>query len=183
MTQSTLTPQRILITVAVVFLVGYGIFNSRFMLKGPELAIAGLDSSGEIIRTDVKDFSLKGTVLHSSYITINNRPITVDELGNFNEKLLLSNGVSVIDIYARDKFGKEVRKKVGVVYTGDSPTFAGAYSELALRSKTATSTEDVVPVSKPATEVEVVVEDNTAVMMSIVEDVVATTTDSGGVEE
>jgi hypothetical protein len=128
-------------------LISYGLFNSRFIIKGPEIAIAGLDPSGEVIQTDQKDFSLQGTAVHSSYITINNRPIFVDESGNFNEKLLLSSGVSIIDIYARDKFGKEVRKKIDVVYAGEEVSPDTQPEQIALRTlsenKYTTSTSTV----------------------------------------
>jgi hypothetical protein len=132
MSKNAVTPHRLLLSLAILFLIGYAVFNSRFLLKGPEVSIAGTEKDGEVIKTDSRDFSLQGTASHSSYISINNRPILVDEFGNFNEKLLLSNGVSVIDVYARDKFGKEVRKKIDVVYTGDQATTTDI-EEIALR--------------------------------------------------
>jgi hypothetical protein len=144
MSHPNLTPQKILLTCAICFLCGYGLFNSRFLLKGPEVAVAGLDPSGEVIRTTSRDFSLQGTALHSSFITVNNRPILVDESGNFNEKLLLSSGVSIIDIYARDKFGKEVRKKIDVVYTGEPLVVAAHYQDLVEQAqKTSSTTTEV----------------------------------------
>jgi hypothetical protein len=136
---------RILLSVAVLCLVGYAFFNSRFLLKGPEIVLADVDQSN-IVHTDSKDFSLQGTVKHSSYITLNNRPIMVDEEGNFNEKLLLSNGVSIIDLYARDKFGKETREKIDVVYAGESnATTTEDYATIALRAQETSSSTQAVP--------------------------------------
>jgi hypothetical protein len=99
--------------------VGYTIFNSRFIVQGPEIH---LDQTGDVIKTTDRTLFLTGKILHSSFITINGRPIFIDESGNFNEKLLLSSGVSIIDIYAKDKFGKEVRKKIDVLYEGEMPS-------------------------------------------------------------
>ncbi len=144
MPQNTPTFHRILLFSAITILVGYGLFNSRFLLRGPEIAIAGLDETQNILHTETKDFNLKGTAMHSSFITINNRPISVDESGNFDEKLLLSNGVSIIDVYAKDKFGKEVHKKIDIVYEGeDSPSLTLEQTELALRVSTASSSEEM----------------------------------------
>ena len=143
MSHNTLTPQKIILTIAVFLLISYGLFNSRFIIKGPEIVIAGLDPSGEVIQTAQKDFSLQGTAIHSSYITVNNRPIFVDESGNFNEKLLLSSGVSIIDIYARDKFGKEVRKKIDVVYAGEESSPDTQPEQIALRVVAASSTVEI----------------------------------------
>jgi hypothetical protein len=144
MSHNTLTPKKLLMTLSVLFLIAYGIFNSRFLLAGPEITISGLDSSGKNIRTDSRDFSLQGTATHSAYIAVNNRPISVDEWGNFSEKLLLSNGVSIIDIYARDKFGKEVRKKIDVVYAGENDSTALSALDIATSSITSSSTADAI---------------------------------------
>lgn len=144
MSRESLTPQKIFFTLAIFFLISYTLFNSRFLLKGPEIAIAGLDKTEDTIEAGSKDFSLQGKALHSSFITVNNRPILVDELGNFNEKLLLSNGVSIIDIYARDKFGKEVRKKIDVVYTGEKLASSTEVEQIALRTLSATSSKETV---------------------------------------
>ncbi|MEY4440647.1 MAG: hypothetical protein RLY49_273 [Candidatus Parcubacteria bacterium] len=149
MPSNTITPQKLILSIAILFLISYGLFNSRFILRGPEIAIAGLEEDKEVIETTSKDFSLQGTATHSSYITINNRPILVDEFGNFNEKLLLSNGVSIIDIYARDKFGKEVRKKIDVVYTGeDTSSSTEQIEQIALRTLSASSTKEETEVTE-----------------------------------
>ncbi len=144
MSHNTLTPKKLIISLSILFLIGYGVFNSRFLIKGPEITISGLDETGKSIKTESRDFSLKGTAVHSSYITINDRPISVDQTGNFNEKLLLSNGVSIIDVYARDKFGKEIRKKVDVVYEGEDETYASAFDTIVHASTSSSTSEAVV---------------------------------------
>lgn len=144
MLHNTPTLHKIFLSIAVLSLVGYAFFNSRFLLQGPEIVLADVNSDSNIIHTDTKDFSLKGKVKHSSYITVNNRPIMVDESGNFNEKLLLSNGVSIIDIYARDKFGKEAREKIDVVYAGATSSPVALYEKIALRAQETSSTTAAV---------------------------------------
>ena len=140
MSKQTITPHTILITLVIVLLIGYAVFNSRFLLKGPEIAIAGLEEDVQAIQSPTRDFSLQGTVLHSSFISLNNRPIFIDQAGHFNEKLLLSYRVSVVELYARDKFGKEIRKKISVVYTGEhTPTTTP--DQIALRVLSASSTD------------------------------------------
>jgi hypothetical protein len=126
--------------IVIVLLIGYAIFNSRFLLKGPEIAIAGLEENIDAIESPTRDFSLQGTVLHSSFISLNNRPIFIDKTGHFSEKLLLSDGVSIVELYARDKFGKEIRKKINVVYTGEHTTTPA--DQIALRVLSASSTPD-----------------------------------------
>lgn len=144
MSHDTPTLHRIFILASALFLVGYGLFNSRFLIKGPEITISGLEESDtNILHAETKDFSLQGTATHSSFISVNNRPILVDESGNFNEKLLLSNGVSIIDIYAKDKFGKEVRKKIDVVYAGeDSSALIAKYTNIGMNTISASTTSE-----------------------------------------
>lgn len=143
MSDYTPQPYKILIAIGILFILGYGVFNSRFLIKGPELSIEGLEDSSDIIHAQTRDFNLQGNATHSAYISLNNRPILIDENGNFNEKLLLSNGVSVIDIYAKDKFGKEVRKKIDVVYSGETPSSALSYEKIALYTDQASSSDEV----------------------------------------
>jgi hypothetical protein len=77
-----------IISSAIIILCGYGLFNSRFLLKGPEIAVAGLEESENELHTETKYFNLKGTAIHSSFISVNNRPISVDESGNFDDELV-----------------------------------------------------------------------------------------------
>ncbi len=148
MSHDNSTLKNSLIAITVLFVVGYGIFNSRFIIQGPEITLEALDEESNTIITEDKTLFLKGKVLHSSFISINGRPIFIDETGQFNEKLLLSNGVSIIDIYAKDKFGKEVRKKIDVLYQGNTPSVdygtvalaATAYAST-IESENATSTD------------------------------------------
>lgn len=121
-------------------------------MKGPEIVLEGIDDS---ITTQDKTLFLTGKILHSSFITINGRPIFVDESGNFNEKLLLSSGVSIIDIYAKDKFGKEVRRKIDVLYNGhpSNVDLSHVASVAIAEASSGTSTEQVVALKaeEPAT--------------------------------
>ena len=139
MPQDNSTLKKSLITLTVLFVVGYGVFNSRFIIQGPEISIEQIDKDSNTIVTQDKTLFLKGKVLHSSFISINGRPIFIDEAGQFNEKLLLSSGVSIIDIYAKDKFGKEVRKKIDVLYQGETPLVD--YGDVALAATVASTTD------------------------------------------
>ena len=143
MSQNTLSLKAMIVGALVLVVLGYGAFNSRFIIQGPEIII---ENVGDSIVTEDKTLFLTGKILHSSFITINGRPIFIDESGTFNEKLLLSSGVSIIDIYAKDKFGKEVRRKIDVLYKGQTPTvdFASltsvAIADAAAMGTTSTST-------------------------------------------
>lgn len=132
MSQEALTIKKTLLGILILLVVGYGVFISRFLIQGPEITINNLDEETGAIISSEKTLFLEGNVSHSSFISINGRPIFIDESGYFNEKLLLSSSMSIINIYAKDKFGKEVQKKIDVLYKGDAEDMQ--YPKVALDS-------------------------------------------------
>ncbi len=122
--------QKSFVALIVFVIVGYGMFNSRFLIQGPRVVVEQVNAETNTIVTQDKTLNLTGIAEHSSFISINGRPITIDESGKFTEKLLLSSEMSIIDIYAKDKFGKEVRQKIDVVYQGETPKID--YAKVAL---------------------------------------------------
>ena len=124
MSESSHPFYKILFTTLFCGLLVYGVFNTRFLIKGPELVLAEIAPKESLIQTDSSHFVLKGTVTHSTFISINDRPITIDEEGNFAERFLLSDSINTINILARDKFGKETQRELKIVYTGISDSLA-----------------------------------------------------------
>ena len=59
---------------------------------------------------------IAGAAKNIKSISLDDRPIFIDEAGSFSEKLLLSNGYNVIKISAWDKFNKKTDKLIEVVY-------------------------------------------------------------------
>ncbi len=105
---------RVLITILFVFvIVGYSVFQAHNIMTGPEIALAS-SQTGEVV-TD-PTFNINGKAKNISFISVDDRPIYIDESGQFNEKLLLYPGYNIIRIYARDKFGTETEKKIELVY-------------------------------------------------------------------
>lgn len=105
---------RVLITILfVLVIVGYSIFQAHNILTGPEIALAS-PFSGEVVTEQAVD--INGNAKNISFISLDDRPIYIDESGQFKEKLLLYPGYNIIRIYARDKFGTETEKKIELVY-------------------------------------------------------------------
>lgn len=142
----------VLTILIITGIAGYSLYTSRFLIQGPEITLEGINTANNSLVTNNKTVSLKGNVQHSSFISINGRPIFINEKGDFNEQLLLSSGVSIIDIYAKDKFGKEMRKKVDVVYQGQAPLLEYENSVLAASAQLASTTLSLQQDSKLDTE-------------------------------
>ena len=101
------------ITVAVLIVVGYGLFASNSFISGPEIVVTE-PATGSVIATST--VIVKGTALRIQEITLNGRPIFVDENGNFSETVLLAKGYNVSLLSATDKFNRTTEYKLELVY-------------------------------------------------------------------
>jgi hypothetical protein len=133
---------QILFAVISLTLIAYALFNARFLLSGPELIISNLNPKTNTIQSSDKNFVLEGTALHSAYISVNDRPITIDETGDFRETLLLTQKINPVYIVARDRLSKEKHLMITVVYTGDTEeiTFDEIISTMMKQSASSTTT-------------------------------------------
>lgn len=96
----------------VLIIVAYTIFNTRLIIRGPEIELYDV-YDGQIIEEDL--IEIKGKAENISYISLNGRQIYIDENLEFKETLLLTNNINNIEIYARDRFGKETTKKIKLI--------------------------------------------------------------------
>lgn len=103
----------VLIALAIIVIGGYSLFQARKMLEGPEISIAS-PKNGATVNDALVDIT--GVAKNIKDISLNDRPIFVDEQGNFNEKLLLYPGYNIIKLKATDKFGKETEKEIQNVF-------------------------------------------------------------------
>jgi hypothetical protein len=111
---------RLTVTIVTVLLILiYIIFNSRLIIKGPVIEIFDL-RDGQVFENDGL-VEIKGSAKNISYISLNDRAIFIDENHNFKENFLMTNEINTVEIYAKDKFGKETRKRLTLVYKG-TPT-------------------------------------------------------------
>ncbi len=104
----------IIVLVFVLFIAGYGFYQSKNLIYGPRIALPENLSTPTVVNDDI--MTLKGTAKNIASITLDDRPISIDESGVFNEKVLLFPGLNVIKLFGKDKFGASTEKKVEVIY-------------------------------------------------------------------
>jgi hypothetical protein len=97
----------------VLIIVGYGLFQSQKIIGGPKISISS-PTTGEVVTHG--DVDIAGVATNISAISLNDRPIFIDEAGKFSEKLMLYPGYNIIKLTAQDKFGKKVEKDLELVY-------------------------------------------------------------------
>lgn len=97
------TIKAILVAVVIAVIGGYALFESRNLIKGPVVRIDEPES-GRKIESSITD--IKGWTENVVWISMNDREISVDESGRFEEKFVLSEGNNIVKISAKDRFGR-----------------------------------------------------------------------------
>lgn len=101
--------KRILILIALVAIVGYGVFEARRIIAGPELII---DSPTDGSATSTTLVTVMGRVQNISFLTINDKPAFADEQGRFVYRYSPPMGYTALTARATDRFGRKVEKRV-----------------------------------------------------------------------
>jgi hypothetical protein len=102
----------IIIGIVVAVVVGYAGFAFRDIVRGPSIVITK-PINGETFATS--SVELKGISERAQFISLNGKPILIDENGAFSEIIVLSSGYNVSTIEARDKFGHIATQKLELV--------------------------------------------------------------------
>ncbi len=101
-----------IISIAVITIVTYAFFASRDLILGPQVNIESPENGSVVVGSLVL---IQGTTKKINSISFNDRPIFIDQSGRFSEKLLLAPGYTVLTIRAKDRFGREVVKRLELV--------------------------------------------------------------------
>lgn len=101
--------KRILIGVALVVIVGYGVFEARRIIAGPSLTI---DSPKSGSATSTSLVTVTGRVQNISFLTINDKPAFADEQGRFVYRYSPPMGYTALTARATDRFGRKVEERI-----------------------------------------------------------------------
>lgn len=101
------------ISIFAIVIFGYALFQARNIISGPVIKIQTPENG---ISLNYSLVNIEGTAKNISHISFNDRQIFTDEDGEFSEKLLLSYGYNIITIKARDRFGRETKEILELIY-------------------------------------------------------------------
>ena len=93
-----------LVLIILLAVLGYGYSKMKNFLNGPKISVttpengATAGTSTEVIR---------GMAKNVSSLSLDDRPIFVDEQGNFSEIVALLPGYNILSLKGTDKFGKK----------------------------------------------------------------------------
>lgn len=101
---------RSLISLVLVILAGYGMFEAAPLLRGPVLTL----TSAPYAYADDGFYAIEGSASHAESVTLNGGPLLIDEEGRFSRLMLLPSGGAILTVTAEDRFGRTVTKRLSV---------------------------------------------------------------------
>jgi hypothetical protein len=104
------------LSVLFVCVLGYVLFQARFLLIGPQIV---LSKTPDLLQNE-RSIHLEGTAYNISRLWLNDRPIYTDAQGNFKETVVLENGYTVATLRAEDRYGRETLVTEEFVYSPSS---------------------------------------------------------------
>jgi len=99
--------------ILTISVIGYAYFSMRDFLRGPVVRFSA-PKNGETVTSQVLEVS--GTSQNLSYLKLDGRKIFTDKNGNWSEKLILAPGYNIIEADAKDRFEREVKETIYVIY-------------------------------------------------------------------
>lgn len=101
--------RRVLIALAVLLIVGYGVFEARRLIEGPQIIIYSPQDGSATSSTTVL---LTGRAENISFLTINDTSAFTDEHGIFSVLLSPPSGYAIFTVSATDRFGRKASAQV-----------------------------------------------------------------------
>lgn len=105
--------KKVLMIVGFGALVCYGLFNARNLILGPQIEIYTPAPNAEIVGSAVL---VQGRAQNITFLSLNDRPISIDPDGHFKETLLLPPGSNIIRLYGRDRFKQETVEEIEIYF-------------------------------------------------------------------
>lgn len=102
-----------IISVAILIVLGYAIFASHNFILGPKIVLYEPVNGSSVSTSTIV---VRGLVMRIKDLTLNGKPIIIDNEGNFKESLLLSPGYNVSLLSAQDRFKRTIEYKLELVY-------------------------------------------------------------------
>lgn len=96
--------RRIILVVVILLVLGYGLFEGRKLIEGPQISITS-PQDGQAVGGPL--ISVKGNAQNVAFLSVNGKQAYADADGNFVERFSLPVGYTVIAVNATDRFGRK----------------------------------------------------------------------------
>ena len=96
--------RRTLLIAFFALLIAYSLFQARFVILGPQMSIES-PKDNAVLTSNV--LVVSGKAENVAYLSLDGQQIYTDKDGNWTEELIAPKGVSILELMARDRFGRE----------------------------------------------------------------------------
>ena len=103
----------IFFSIIIVAVLSYSYYQTKDYLTGPVLELTEPADNATLFQSRV---TIKGYTKNISYLNMNGKQIFTDPSGQFSEETLLAKGLNIISIIAKDKYERENKKILRLVY-------------------------------------------------------------------
>ena len=104
---------------------GYGLFEARKLLEGPQLSLSG-PRDGALVAGPLVHVS--GEAHNIAFLSVDGRHAYANANGHFDETFALPTGYAVIDVEAVDRFGRSAFVQRRIVVADFCPLTSDAIS-------------------------------------------------------
>ena len=101
------------LSVFVLFIISYAFFISKDLIFGVKIKDINIVDGTKVTDNIIK---ITGNARNAVNLTLDDRPISIDQKGNFNETIALLSGYNIISIKAKDEFGNSDEKNYKLIY-------------------------------------------------------------------
>lgn len=98
----------------ILLVVGYSIWRSSTYARGPRITISEPADWSTVRATTTP---IRGVVERAHIVTMNGKPVSIDESGNFNEMIIVFPGTNIVTFIATDQFERTVEKRLVLTRT------------------------------------------------------------------
>ena len=97
----------------LLFIIIYAFFRTKDLIFGVKIEDVNIIDGTKITDNIIK---ITGNAKNAVNLTLNDRVISVDQKGNFDETIALLSGYNIISIKAQDEFGNSDEKNYKLIY-------------------------------------------------------------------
>jgi len=102
-----------LLSIFLIFIIVYAFFISKDLIFGVKIKNVNIEDNLKVTTNIQK---ITGNAKNAIKLTLNDREISIDQQGNFEETISLFPGYNIISIKAEDKFGNNDEKNYKLIY-------------------------------------------------------------------
>lgn len=99
--------------VLFLFIIVYAFIRSKGLIFGVKIKNVNIENGAKVTESIL---NLTGNAKNAVNLTLNDREISINQAGNFNETISLLPGYNTITLKAKDKFGNSDQEDYQLIY-------------------------------------------------------------------